>query len=459
MKKILAIIIAIVMVVTLMPAALAATWTADAPTVALSASNADADGIIEVTVSVSSSDMIGAYTLAVEYDPAMVDVADGFALESNDPNFARKNFNMNTARSITASGYKLFVITDAATDGITNKGFTAKMYFHAKNEGTTVQFRLSDSIINGISMFRVAKLNGDAISFPTTGTSASVVIPDNAAQPVPIEITSIKCVNGAVVLEWAGADGVDGYRVHKKVGSGKWTTALASTTATTFTDTAVEVGKKYTYAIRSFVGSTYSTGYNETAKSITVTAAAVEPQPIEITSIKCVNGAVVLEWAGQDGVDGYRVHKKVGTGKWTTALASTTATTFTDTDVQTGKKYTYAIRSFVGSTYSTGYNETAKSITVTAAAVEPQPIEITSIKCVNGAVVLEWAGQDGVDGYRVHKKVGSGKWTTAVAATTATTFTDTDVQAGKKYTYAVRSYVGSTYSTGYNETAKSITVS
>ncbi|MBR2743130.1 MAG: hypothetical protein IKD89_06005 [Clostridia bacterium] len=306
--------------------------------------------------------------------------------------------------------------------------------------------------------YTVRSFVGSTFSTGYNDTAKSIKVTPAAVEPQPIEITSIKCVNGAVELAWAGQDGVDGYRVHKKTGTGKWTTAVAATTETSYTDTAVEVGKKYTYSVRSFVGSTYSTGYNDTAKTITVTAAAVEPQPIEITSIKCVNGAVELAWAGQDGVDGYRLYKKVGTGKWTTAVAATTDTSYTDTAVQVGKKYTYSVRSFVGSTYSTGYNDTAKTITVTAAAVEPQPIEITSIKCVNGAVELAWAGQDGVDGYRLYKKAGTGKWTTAVAATTDTSYTDTAVQEGKTYSYTLRSFVGSTYSTGYNDTAKTITV-
>ncbi|MBR2742689.1 MAG: InlB B-repeat-containing protein [Clostridia bacterium] len=304
----------------------------------------------------------------------------------------------------------------------------------------------------------------DMISKLKTRTTGNVTVTANweknsTVEPVPITITSIKCENGAVVLAWQPQSGVDGYRVHKKTGSGKWTTLVASTTATTYTDTAVTEGTTYTYTVRSFVGSEYSTGYNDTAKSIKVTSGtAAEPSPVAITSIKCVNGAVVLAWQPQSGVDGYRVHKKTGSGKWTTLVASTTAATYTDTAVTEGTTYTYTVRSFVGSEYSTGYNDTAKSIKVTGAAVEPSPVAITSIKCVNGAVVLAWQPQSGVDGYRVHKKTGSGKWTTLVASTTATAYTDTAVTEGTTYTYTVRSFVGSEYSTGYNDTAKSIKV-
>ncbi len=306
--------------------------------------------------------------------------------------------------------------------------------------------------------YTVRSFVGSDYSTGYNDTAKSITIP-KTAEPKPVTISSIKCENGAVVLSWNPAGGVDGYRVHKKTGSGKWSTVAASTTDTSFTDTDVEVGKTYTYTVRSYVGSAYSTGYNDTAKSIKVaTASAAEPAPVTMTSIKCENSAVVLSWNPADGVDGYRVHKKTGSGKWTTVVASTTDTSFTDTDVEVGKTYTYTVRSFVGSAYSTGYNDTAKSIKVTGSAVEPSPVAITSIKCVNGAVVLAWQPQSGVDGYRVHKKTGSGKWTTLVASTTAAAYTDTAVNEGTTYTYTVRSFVGSAYSTGYNDTAKSIKV-
>ena len=75
MKKILAVVLAILMVVTFLPAAMAADWTDGAPTVALTVSEPDAENIIEATVSVSSTATIYSYALTVEYDSDLVEVA------------------------------------------------------------------------------------------------------------------------------------------------------------------------------------------------------------------------------------------------------------------------------------------------------------------------------------------------------------------------------------------------
>ncbi|MBR2742863.1 MAG: leucine-rich repeat protein [Clostridia bacterium] len=277
-----------------------------------------------------------------------------------------------------------------------------------------------------------------------------------AVEPQPITITSIDCASGAVSLAWQGQNGVDGYRVYRKTGTGKWTSILSSTTDTSYTDNTVTEGKTYSYTVRSYVGSAWSTGYNDTAVTITVKA-AVEPAPVTITSIGYTNGTVSLAWQGQDGVDGYRVYRKTGTGKWTSILSSTTDTSYSDATVTEGKKYSYTVRSYVGSAWSTGYNDTAA--TITAKTVEPLPVTITSIDGENGEVGLAWQAQDGVDGYRVYRKTGTGKWTTVLSSTTETSYTDTAVTAGTTYTYTVRSFVGSTYSTGYADTAKSVKVS
>ena len=272
--------------------------------------------------------------------------------------------------------------------------------------------------------------------------------------PAPVTITDIRCTNGAVSLSWKTVPGADGYRLYRKTGSGKWTTIVSSTTATSYTDTTVTEGKTYTYTLRSVKDGAWSTGYNDTAKSIKVEAAA--PEPVTITDIRCANGAVSLAWNTVPGADGYRLYRKTGSGKWTTIVSSTTATSYTDTTVTEGKTYTYTLRSVKDGAWSTGYNDTAKSIKVEAAA--PEPVTITDIRCANGAVSLAWNTVPGADGYRLYRKTGSGKWTTIVSSTTATSYTDTTVTEGKTYTYTLRSVKGGGWSTGYNDTAKSIKV-
>ena len=393
-KKVLSLIVAIVMVLTMLPVMGLATDTPPAVTI----------------TSISYAD--GAVSLAWQAQ----DGVDGYRVY-------RK----------TGSGKWTTVLSSTTGTSYTDTTVT---------EGKTYSYTLRSNV-------------GSAWSTGYNDTAKTITV-KATVEPQPVTITSISYADGAVSLAWQGQDSVDGYRIYRKTGSGKWITIVASTTDTSYTDTTVTEGKTYSYTLRSNVGSAWSTGYNDTAKTITAKA-AVEPQPVTITTIDYADGAVSLAWQGQDGVEGYRIYRKTGSGKWITIVASTTDTSFTDTTVTEGKTYSYTLRSNVGSAWSTGYNDTAKTITAKA-AVEPQPVTITSISYVDGAVSLAWQGQDGVDGYRIYRKTGSGKWTTIVASTTDTSFTDTTVTEGKTYSYTLRSNVGSTWSTGYNDTAKTIKV-
>ncbi|MBR2742310.1 MAG: leucine-rich repeat protein [Clostridia bacterium] len=341
-------------------------------------------------------------------------------------------------------GYRVYRKTGSGKWTTVLSSTTATSYKDTTvTEGTTYSYTIRSNV-------------GSAWSTGYADTAATITA-KAAVDPMPVTITSISYANGAVSLAWQGQDGVDGYRVYRKTGSGKWTIVLSSTTGTSYTDTTVTEGTTYSYTVRSNVGSAWSTGYADTAATITAKP-AVEPAPVTITSIDYANGAVSLAWQGQDGVDGYRVYRKTGSGKWTVLLSSTTATSYTDTTVTEGTTYSYTIRSNVGSAWSTGYADTAATITAKA-AVDPMPVTITDISYADGAVSLAWQGQDGVDGYRVYRKTGSGKWTSILSSTTETSYTDTTVTEGTTYSYTIRSFVGKTYSTGYDATAKSIKVS
>ncbi|MBQ3378423.1 MAG: S-layer homology domain-containing protein [Clostridia bacterium] len=191
MKKILAVVLAILMVVTFLPAAMAAGWSDSAPTVSLSVSDPDAENIIQATVSVSASKMITAYALTVEYDSDVVDVAAdkgtyvdemsestiGLTLAGDGLKIS-DSFQYNVNRAGAASGKKLFYIGDARAAGISKNGFTATMYFKVKDgaEGTAA-FALSNDIVGGSKMFEVGNADGETIEFPSSGTTASVSIP------------------------------------------------------------------------------------------------------------------------------------------------------------------------------------------------------------------------------------------------------------------------------------------
>ena len=168
--------------------------------------------------------------------------------------------------------------------------------------------------------------------------------------PVAPTISKLENTSGGIKLTWNKIAGVYGYRLYYKPASGGWK-RFKDTTATSFTDSGVVPNKTETYTIRCIDknGNTVS-GFNSKGWSQKYTPVAPTISKLENTS-----GGIKLTWNKIAGVYGYRLYHKTSSG-WK-RFKDTTATTYTDTAVKSGRTETYTIRCIDknGNTVS-GYN-------------------------------------------------------------------------------------------------------
>ena len=168
--------------------------------------------------------------------------------------------------------------------------------------------------------------------------------------PTP-QITSLKNTTGGVKLQWNKVNGAYGYRLYYRPASGGWK-RFKDTTATSFTDSGVSPNRTETYTIRCIDrnGNTVS-GFNSNGWSIKYTPVAPTISKLENTS-----GGIKLTWNKIAGVYGYRLYYRPASGGWK-RFKDTTATTYTDAAVKSGRTETYTIRCIDknGNTVS-GYN-------------------------------------------------------------------------------------------------------
>ena len=169
--------------------------------------------------------------------------------------------------------------------------------------------------------------------------------------PVAPTISKLENTSGGIKLTWNKIAGVYGYRLYYKPASGGWK-RFKDTTATSFTDSGVVPNKTETYTIRCIDknGNTVS-GFNSKGWSKKYTPVAPTISKLENTS-----GGIKLTWNKIAGVYGYRLYYKPASGGWK-RFKDTTATTYTDTAVKSGRTETYTIRCIDknGNTVS-GYN-------------------------------------------------------------------------------------------------------
>ena len=187
--------------------------------------------------------------------------------------------------------------------------------------------------------------NGNTVSgFNSNGWSIKYT-------PVAPTISKLENTSGGIKLTWNKIAGVYGYRLYYKPASGGWK-RFKDTTATSFTDSGVSPNRTETYTIRCIDrnGNTVS-GFNSNGWSIKYTPVAPTISKLENTS-----GGIKLTWNKIAGVYGYRLYYKPASGGWK-RFKDTTATTYTDTAVKSGRTETYTIRCIDknGNTVS-GYN-------------------------------------------------------------------------------------------------------
>ena len=211
---------------------------------------------------------------------------------------------------------------------------------------TATSFTDSSVVPNKTETYTIRCLDkdGNTISgFNSNGWSIKYV-------PVAPTISKLENTSSGIKLTWNKSAGVYGYRLYYKPVSGGWK-RFKDTTATSFTDSGVVPNKTETYTIRCIDknGNTVS-GFNSKGWSQKYTPVAPTISKLENTS-----GGIKLTWNKIAGVYGYRLYHKTSSG-WK-RFKDTTATTYTDTAVKSGRTETYTIRCIDknGNTVS-GYN-------------------------------------------------------------------------------------------------------
>ena len=232
------------------------------------------------------------------------------------------------------------------------KSYTLTKTVSPSNAATSYTWRSSNTSVATVdSNGKVtAKKAGTATIMVKTSNGKTANCKVTVNLPTP-QITSLANTTGGIKISWNKVDGAYGYRLYYKPASGGWK-RFKDTTATSFTDSGVVPNKTETYTIRCIDknGNTVS-GFNSKGWSIKYTPVAPTISKLENTS-----GGIKLTWNKIAGVYGYRLYYRPASGGWK-RFKDTTATTYTDAAVKSGRTETYTIRCIDknGNTVS-GYN-------------------------------------------------------------------------------------------------------
>ncbi|WP_105973003.1 PA14 domain-containing protein [Streptomyces geranii] len=276
-------------------------------------------------------------------------VAENWGAKAPAAGLPKDNFGVRwtVARDFGSGGP--FALTVAVQDGI-------RVYVDGKvkvdiwkNVTSTAKKTVNLTIPSGKHTLRVdyASWTGNAnVNFAYTPRTSATVDKVKPLVPTAPSVTYDKAT-GKAKLTWAKNKELDlaGYRVYRRLnGSSFPGTPLATTTATTYTDSTVpNTGDTYAYEVRA-----HDKAGNESAGTADLTVATVDRTPLAapkgLIAASTYEG-LRLDWNGVPGAASYRVYRAASENGTYTRVGSTDKLLYLDASAADRVTYYYRVTS------------------------------------------------------------------------------------------------------------------
>ncbi|WP_371660862.1 fibronectin type III domain-containing protein [Streptomyces sp. NBC_00280] len=372
-------------------------------------------------------------------------VAENWGAKAPATGLPKDNFGVRWTVTRDFGSGGPFSFTAAAQDGI-------RVYLDGKvkvnlwkNVTTTQKQTVNLTIPSGKHTLRIdfAAWTGNAnVNFgyaPRTSASVDKVKP---LAPTAPTVTYDKAT-GKAKLTWAKNQEMDlaGYKLYRSLkGSQFGSTPLATTTATTYTDSALpKTGETYVYEVRA-----HDKAGNQSAGSADVTATTVDKTaPVQVTGVsgQGTTAGNFLTWnASSKDVHHYDL--------WAAPVGQSDpdgpqpvfGTSWADKLADPGTTYEYKIQAVDGAGNTSPVSQTVP-VTRPTASTTPAPSALEGTPA-DASTHVSWVpSEDGsVTGFHVYRRAsanGVGTLVGSVNGSTASSYDDTSAPKGTAYYYVV----------------------
>ncbi len=242
----------------------------------------------------------------------------------------------------------------------------------------------------------------------------------------------VKPTERGALVSWSALKGAESYSVYRNQNGAKdddgnliWKKVGETTDKTRYEDEPLTSGVKYSYTVKAHKGK-----YN----------AEAAVSPVELTFVANANivgyklnyNDIVINWTLVSNADRYWVYRKAAGETSYTKIGSSSDNSFTDTNVENKKTYSYQVR-------SVAENGDASVLGKTGYDIVKLPIT-TKVTATMGTahITVSWNAAELAENYIIYRKTSTGNWgQLATVSATKTKYKDTSVESGKTYAYAV----------------------
>ncbi|MEX1027317.1 MAG: fibronectin type III domain-containing protein [Candidatus Paceibacterota bacterium] len=321
---------------------------------------------------------------------------------------------------------------------------------------TSYDFDLSSLSASTTHEYRAA-VEWSSGTASSTGSTVEFTTDPPVAPDAPTGLSASTTNHYTIDLSWTapaddgGAD-ITGYAIQQRspAGSGSWTTLVADTgtTATSYSDDALEPETEYEYQVAAI--NSVGTGSYSTAASSTTSAlpSGVPSAPTSTVATELSSTSIVVTWdlpAEGTPITSYIVEREspIGGGWISLGDTGTTTRSYTDTGLSGNTQYNYRVRA-VNDT-GTGPVSNEADATTEAPFAPDAPTSLSATATSTSQIDLAWTapesdGGAAITGYKIERESPSGNgFSTLVADTesTDTTYSNTGLTSNTQYNYRV----------------------
>jgi len=196
------------------------------------------------------------------------------------------------------------------------------------------------------------------------------------------------------------------------------------------------VGKEVLLSVQAFGPTGRSAGWSNFVV-ITVVPPLVSPEGVRVENTR---KGLLVRWSGN--APAFRVLRKMEDGTPAIQAARVQAMEWLDTAVEWEGRYKYTVQAIAPA----GAKEAESELSAEVESVREDrfppsvPAGLTAVISTD-SIELSWdrSPEEDLAAYRVYRATGDGKWELAVDSALNPTFSDTKLESGKAYRYAVSS--------------------
>ena len=159
--------------------------------------------------------------------------------------------------------------------------------------------------------------------------------------------------------------------------------------------------------------------------------------PVVKLGNSATSGKPMLTWNAVEGATSYRIYRSTSKGSGYSLLGTTTATSYTNTGAKAGTTYYYRVKACNDaglSPYSNVVSGKVKSVAPKPAA----PVVKIGNSASSGKPMLTWNAVSGATSYKVYRATSQNGTYSLLGTVTATSYTNTGAKAGVTYYYKVK---------------------